>query len=322
MAIFIGHSTALRCFRRLPKTAHLQISQAAPRNREIPSRSDAALALQHLSDAMPNTLATPLDIVVANEASRSRYRLLTNHIWQLPERNGCFLAFEEGVYLSSPELCFIQLGRECSEIELAKIGFELCGSYRIDRSETVGFRNAEPLTSVNRIGKLLEKMPGKVPRTAKSALRYVRDGSASPMETCLALMLGLPARLGGYGLGMPEMNAEVSISAKRTQQVTHRTYHCDLFWPESRVVAEYNSREFHMSEAAAERDASRINNLQAAGINALAVTRAHVADPEKLDAVAHSLARMMGKRIRTNYADIAQRRVELRKQLFAKDPWS
>ena len=30
----------------------------------------------------------------------------------------------------------------------------------------------------------------------------------------------------------------------------------------------------------------------------------------------------MGKRIRTNYADISQRRANLRKQLFAKDRWS
>ena len=142
------------------------------------------------------------------------------------------------------------------------------------------------------------------------------------METCLALLLGLPARYGGYGLGMPEMNAEVSIPGKFEKQVTRRKYHCDLYWPKQRVAIEYNSREFHMTELAAERDASRINNLKAIGVDALAVTRAHVADPAKLDAIAHSAAKLMGKRIRTTYADIGERRANLRKQLFAKDPWA
>lgn len=164
-------------------------------------------------------------------------------------------------------------------------------------------------------------MDGKVPRKAKTAIRYVCDGSASPMETCLALLLGLPARYGGYGLGMPEMNAKVLIPARLGKRTTYREYHCDLYWSEQNVAIEYNSREFHVNELAVERDASRINNLKAAGIEALAVTRVHVADNVKFDAIAHSAASLMGKRIRIAYVDIDERRMSLRKQLFSKDPW-
>lgn len=85
----------------------------------------------------------------------------------------------------------------------------------------------------------------------------------------MALLLGLPARYGGYGLGMPEMNAKVLIPAKFSKRTTYREYHCDLYWSEQNVAIEYNSREFHVSELAVERDASRINNLKAAGIEAL-----------------------------------------------------
>ena len=100
-----------------------------------------------------------------------------------------------------------------------------------------------------------------------------------------------------------------------------RDSHCDLYWSEQNVAIEYNSREFHVNELAVERDASRINNLKAAGIEALAVTRAHVADNVKSDAIAHSAASLMGKRIRIAYVDIDERRMSLRKQLFSKDPW-
>lgn len=149
----------------------------------------------------------------------------------------------------------------------------------------------------------------------------LRRDSASPMETCLALLLGLPGPLWRLRLGMPEMNAKVLIPARLGKRTTYRKYHCDLYWSEQNVAIEYNSREFHVNELAVERDASRINNLKAAGIEALAVTRAHVADNVKFDAIAHSAASLMGKRIRIAYVDIDERRMSLRKQLFSKDPW-
>ena len=244
-----------------------------------------------------------------------------NNIWKLPDRTSCFLLFENGIYLSNPEFCFVQLARSCSVIDLIKLGFELCGVYRMDSSSPIGFQSAQPLSSPEAISRFIDKMSGKAPRKAKTAVRYVRSGSASPMETCLALLLGLPASYGGYGLGMPEMNAKVLIPAKYGKRATYREYHCDLYWSEQNVAIEYNSREFHVNELAVERDASRINNLKAAGIEALAVTRAHVADNVKFDAIAHSAASLMGKRIRVAYADIDERRTGLRKQLFSKDPW-
>lgn len=64
-----------------------------------------------------------------------------------------------------------------------------------------------------------------------------------------------------------------------------------------------------------------VSTLKAAGIEVLAVTRAHVADNVKFDAIAHSAASLIGKRIRVAYADIDERRAGLRKQLFSKDPW-
>lgn len=323
MAIFIGHSTALFCLRGINRKEQFSISHALPKHGEKPD-AKSILQAQTLIRELFGAPAVPqqhIDLVVADAASRGRSKQAANHIWQLPERSNCFLRLGSGVFLSTPEFAFIQAAKDCTFIELAKLGFELCGTYRIDQAASIGFRNAGPLTSANGIAKMLEKIPGRTPKSAERVLTLIRDGSASPMETCLALILGLPTRYGGYGLGMPEMNAKVSIPAKHSKRITHDAYHCDLYWPECRVSVEYNSREFHMSEQAIERDTSRINDLKVAGIEAIAITRAHVADPEKLDAIAHALAKLMGKRMRTNYADIKTRRKALRKQLFSKDRW-
>ncbi len=227
------------------------------------------------------------------------------------------------MFCSTPEFCFAQMARETpSEITLAKLGYEFCGTYSLDPSQPVGFVGRQAIASTGSIDRFLQKCPDKKLGRARRALGYVADDSASPMETFLALTFGLPARLGGYGLGIPQMNAEVEIPEKLEGQVTHGRYHCDLFWPNSKVGLEYNSKEFHLNEEAVERDTSRVNNLLAAGVATVAVTRLHVRDPRKMDTIAHSLAAHMGKRLRTNYEDIEARRIALRKELLAKDPWA
>ena len=275
------------------------------------------------SDQLKEALGhIPIELLASDAHSRSKSALAQSRIWHFPQHAQCFIKADQGIYVATPESCFIQLSRDSGLIELIKLGFEFCGTYSLDPSISVGFRSRRALTTRLEIAHLIEKWPGQTNQKALKALRYVRDNSASPMESCLALMLGLPTKMGGYGLGMPTMNAKVSVSGKQSKQVTHREYHCDLYWPEHRVAVEYNSREFHTSERAVERDTSRINNLKAAGINVVAVTRAHVANPQTFDAVARSVAKLMGKRIRNNHTDAENRQQSLRKQLFSKDRWA
>lgn len=324
MTFFIGHSTALRYLRSCDSLQEVSYSRATPQAGSVAPISQlinnaSSSENKRLHEALAHT---PIDLLAGNAASRSKSKLVKAHVCAPPVNTRCFIEADRGIYIASPELCFIQLSRNCTTIELIKLGFELCGTYTLDPSSPIGFRNRKALTSKQAIERMAEKWPGQTNQIVKTALRYISDSSASPMETCLALLFGLPSRLGGYGLEIPQMNAEVKISAKHNKQVAHSLYHCDLYWPSHRVAVEYNSREFHVNERAVERDASRINDLKAAGIDALAVTRAHVANLESFDAVAHSLAKLMGKRLRTSYIDIVIRRRNLRRQLFAKDRWA
>ena len=324
MAYFLGHSTALRYLRSCDSIQVESYSRAVPQpgkvvsaqklfdNPYVTKNSQLKEALSHI----------PIELLASDARSRSKSALVQPRIWHFPQHAQCFIKVRHGIYVATPEACFIQLSRDCSLIELIKLGFEFCGTYSLDPSIPVGFRTRRALTTRLEIEHLIEKWPGQTNQKALRALRYVRDNSASPMESCLALMLGLPPKLGGYGLGMPTMNAEISISGKQSKRVTHRNYHCDLYWPKYHFAVEYNSREFHTSERAIERDTSRINDLKAAGINAIAVTRAHVASPQTFDAIARSVANLMGKRIRSNRIDAINRQQELRKQLFSKDRWA
>ena len=70
------------------------------------------------------------------------------------------------------------------------------------------------------------------------------------------------------------------------------------------------------------RDSSRMNDFEAFGIIGFTATREQVSNPRATDRLAFDLARAMGKRLRSKYADIGERRRNLRKQLFSKDAWT
>lgn len=322
MSFFLGYTTALSCLRTLNRADDLKFTRAMPKPKTIPDARLFRRSIKALQPCFAEAIAHSGAVLVAPDAySRCRSKELSSRVFSLPANQRCFLDLGSGFFIASPELCFAQLAKEASPIELMKLGFELCGTYSLDPSKSHGFHNREALTTSESIAKTLESLPGSCPKRARYAARFLQDGSASPMETCLALMLGLPASLGGYGLGLPHMNTKVNIAEGQAQRTNYRRYHCDLYWPEQRVALEYNSREFHLNEKAAERDASRVNDLLGSGIKTVAITRGHIADPAKIDVVAKSLAALMGKRVRTTYTDMNERHARLRKQLFAKDPW-
>ncbi len=204
---------------------------------------------------------------------------------------------------------------------MAKLAFELCGNYRIDPTSPVGFRSSEPLTSVNDIKKYLRANGLKGYSSAIKAINIACDNSASPMETCLALLLGLPTSKGGYGLGLPVLNAVVTAPQGLLSKTNFHRYHCDLYWPENKVALEYNSSAFHLNEEALNRDSSRMNDLKSFGISGFTATRPQISDPKATDQLAFELAKAMHKRIRSKYRDIDERRMRLRRKLFSRDPW-
>lgn len=277
-------------------------------------------------DSLALPCATPtcdrLHLVVGSAGARVDLPEFESHVWVPPKGKASFLLVGSRLAISSPEACFVQLSRSADAVALVKLGYELCGKYRIDTAAAVGFCSAAPLTSVNSIKRFASAMGlGKTSKALK-ALDCVRDDSASPMETCLALLLGLPTFKGGYGLGIPVLNAQVEAPRGVAANANHRQYHCDLYWPKYRVGLEYNSSAFHLNERAMNWDSSRMNDFEAFGITGFTATREQVSNPRATDRLAFDIARAMGKRLRSKYADIEQRRMKLRKQLFSKDAWT
>ncbi len=147
------------------------------------------------------------------------------------------------------------------------------------------------------------------------AMAYIADCSASPRETKQALVLGLPHRYGGYGLGIPHMNFEVKANPAVRAMTGKRSFRLDLCWPGAKLDVEYQSRFSHEGEAARLSDSRRANALMAMGWTVVGVTNEELDSLAATDAIANTILQQLGKRAQVRTPDYHARKLKLRRQL-------
>lgn len=213
-------------------------------------------------------------------------------------------------------LALIQCATTLTEIELLTLAFEICGTYQAQLIPCIASYNTTPLTSVQEISRCLTNNPSvHGAKLSRKILPYIRDNSASPRETATALLLGLPRKYGGYGLGVPHMNYSIECTPKATAICNKRALRCDLFWPQANVALEYQSRQFHAADADRIHDSRRANALRSMGITVLEITNEELATPSNTDVIADTIAKALGKRFKYKIANWEKSKLMLRTRL-------
>lgn len=261
-------------------------------------------------------LTLPVHFVTSDSTFRRKTPYRHPHSCAMTLRGSALKRWDDAILLADPALAFIQEASTRSFADTLLLGFEICGTYQ--QSVTAGPTryHTEPLTSVRKIRNFLKRNPSlHGAARAQQALRYIADGSASPRETKAALLLGLPAYYGGYGLGIPRMNFEIMCTPEASTIAGRRTLRCDLFWPRARMALEYQSREFHTGELSRIRDSRRINALQSMGLKMIALTNNELDSLEATDVIANTIRKTLGHRFRTTVKDYHRRKLTLRRQL-------
>lgn len=318
MSVYLGYESALECLRAEGFLERAVVCRVNPQAGRVPTEKDVRTA--DLDAA--GVCGRPLTLVVPDAATRGKSQGLECHVWKAPAGVKSFARVGEGIYASRAEACFLQMATRLSPVRLVLLGYELCGTYALDASHPNGFRTREkPLTSVAALRRFAQKAAGmKGSRQALEALRFVADGSASPMESVLAMLLCLSTARGGYGLPLPRLNHLVRMPDGVRKATSRARCFCDLCWPEAKLAVEYESDAFHGGEADIARDSKRRAALARAGYAVVTVTRAQVNDARELDEVARVLARHLGKRLRITRADWLSRRYELRSAILPQRP--
>ena len=176
--------------------------------------------------------------------------------------------------------------------------------------------NCPPLTNTKELKAFATRMEGvNGYKNICRALRFIADGSASPMETKVFLFLTLPYKLGGYGLPKPEMNRRVETGRAATQKFGKAFYKCDFFWPEANLVVEYDSDSYHTGPKRIEDDSIKRFDLNALGIETITLTRGQIQSASEFEKVAKLIAKRIGKRLCNKDPQFAKAQKELRRAL-------
>lgn len=190
-------------------------------------RWSRALVRERLGDYPAVAIFTsehPLDVAVPKAADRLRFTGAANTVYAAGLSEGAFLKVGEGLYVSGPELLFLELALVMDLPRHLLVGMELCGSFARDAANPRGGEVAYQLpaaTSVEKIRSFVEGCRGvRGLLAARRTLEYLEDNAWSPMEAMIAAFAVMPAEEMGYELWPIELNGRVGAgegAAKETR---------------------------------------------------------------------------------------------------------
>lgn len=236
-----------------------------------------------------------IHVLVGSAPARRELPGVVMHASTLKPQSGSFVRTRiagKTVHVASPALVFLQMATLLPVQDLVAVGYALCSGYRLDKSIPEGIclrkDGDAPLTTVADLENYVREV-GNVAGThrAQVALVHIRGGSLSPMESALAMALGLPPKYGGFGLGYISMNEPLvladgsDVGGKKT--IARRP---DILISAvgrdkkvRRAGVEYDATATHLEAKTAQRDATRRNEFQAdGGLAHFTITAGHAAD--------------------------------------------
>ena len=272
-------------------------------------------------------LSLPIDASSRYKNNKRASHMVKPHIISNSLPRGSSVYVDDNIFVASPELCFLQLATSMSLYKLIELGLELCGNYSLPgfpsehdviNYDSMSLTKRPALTSVKKLSAFLSRAKGfKGHRQAMRALQYIIDGSASPRETVLLMLLTLPYKLGGYGLPTPKLNARIDIE-RPVYEGGRRTYYCDLYWPRQKVAVEYDSDLYHTGAERIAYDSIRRSDLTILGIEVVTVSNQQLKNIIDLEHIAKLLSARVGKNLRLDrVSHFRDKQREMRKALFS-----
>ena len=324
MDIIISNNSALEYWRLYGSK---QNSAALKLRRKSPPLSLPNIG--EIRNKVPLGLSYPVNLMVGSQNAKWKSKVFRPRVYTGPTPDGCFISIGDGLAVTTPPFCFFQMADELPLAKLIELGYELCSTYSLSVKDTYNpgvettdknLYNHPLLTNMKALKTFTTRMKGvSGQKKASRAIQYIANGSGSPMETILVMLLTLPFKLGGYGLPMPEINKRIDIGnmAKQKLRRPGKAYYiCDLFWPEINLALEYDSDFYHTGADRIAGDSKKRLDLAMIGIDVITVTGRQIQDVATFESLARLIARKTGKRLQYNELRFTQARRELRKLLL------
>lgn len=295
MKTLISHTTALEI---LDLQARCEHREQDPLRFDFETIFDTGtLGVTDEALALLERVPPPLDVLVCSRAKlhlRGPFRTHL-HAGALPP-DSCTL-IDHGVYLCGAPFVFLQLARGRELLPAIKLACYMMGTYSLDPAGVDGIVYRRPLTTIDDLATFLHaNSRQKGSGVAAKALKHALPLCASPKEMELALLLTLPARMGGYALRKPQLNSPILLSPEARRLYPHSTCYVDLLWQEAHYGLEFNGRHHYESDMKIGDDEARRLALRRDGYTIESVTSQQLANAAQLDAVAENIAERLRAR--------------------------
>lgn len=151
----------------------------------------------------------------------------------------------------------------------------------------------------------------------RKAVRFVRDGAASPAEVQAFMLLCLGKWFGSEEWGDPFLNHRIDFTPE-TQRIACQGY-CiaDMLWKDRRALLEVNGEGYHADAMGFKLASGRRAALESMGYEVLEITPAQMADLEQLDTMLPRFAEKLGFDLVNRTPAFLRRRDALHRELFS-----
>ena len=174
-----------------------------------------------------------------------------------------------------------------------------------------------PLTSVETLEEYIAKSAGKRGILQfKKALTLCADGSASPLESRLYLLLCADIWTGGEHWPRPALNQRIDFD-DAARLLSSRTYAvADLLWKDQQVCIEVNGKSFHADKNGFTIESGRTAALESMGHRVLNINYAQMADFDQLETMLETFAETLGFPLQRRTAAFIKRKRAWHQALF------
>lgn len=308
----------------------------------VPNKDAIDFAALTMLDAWNEDDPELLDIFVAGGNNRRPDGRLIQHTITAPLPQGAIRHIEADIYATSPAMTAMLCSKNESVAKTLMLLMELLGTYSLppeatypiayddiwpkpDDSSTIGdldcwseqsgvekqnetryeqaHYKCEPATTIEELEAIARFAKSSSYASFRTAVKLARAGSASPAESLMFAVLGVPMRFGGFGccslpMGGLLLNYRIDFDTLAVNMSSGIPYAiCDLYCPAARVDNEYNGIGHELQNARIH-DGNRNNGLKAMGIHVLVINRDQMKDLVALEAFAQTMHRLAGVRFR------------------------
>lgn len=324
MDTIISHKTAFKYYRYFRNNRYLSFSNDLPLQPKlkIPEkcmRKNIIFAKQEIENLINER---KIDFLIRENANIHIGKDFVQHSTHLKYPKDSFRVINDGLYIPCPEMLFYQLSQILKFSDLMLAGLELCGSFTISKDITQNLTtDINQVTSKTKIINFLNKLHAQNSHAqsiwyAKMAAHYLADGSNSPQESRLFIMLCGPRRYGGYGIKNMLLNQGVKLSNKSKKILNQNFIYPDICNKDKKIAIEYDSKEFHDNTDQNTKDKLRIDVLQRDGWRVISFVGSNTYNIDALHIMALDILNFNGQDKRIHTRNFEMKRNQLHSELY------